>query len=238
MDRKSTWELLESLADYRGRAWTRLLLWGECPGTGKSSWPVYQFGKDQCERVTLHGEMLPEDLLYSVELRPDGKGGTATVRMDGPVLRAMKLGRVLVLDEFDQHAPAVRCLLQDILNDPHLAGVTLPNGDRITPIEGFAVVATSNEAPDSLHDAIQSRFDVCVQITEPHPDAIAALPARERRLLTAHYARQEAKPAKVSCEYRKVAAFSRLAASLGDETAAALVFGDSAQEVLNALALS
>src|SRR5688500_12922412 len=79
----------------------RLLLYGP-PGTGKSSWAGSAFA--HVERVTLHAQMPPEDLIGSMALVAR-KGGTETVWQDGPAVRAMRRGSALVIDEIDQHSP-------------------------------------------------------------------------------------------------------------------------------------
>jgi MoxR-like ATPase len=124
----------------------RLLLYGP-PGTGKSSWAGTAF--DRVERVTLHAQMPPEDLIGSMALVAR-KGGTNTVWQDGPAVRAMRSGSALVLDEIDQHSPELRCALHAILDDRSIAGITLPTGERVEPTDGFCVVATTNAEPTTL----------------------------------------------------------------------------------------
>ena len=151
------------------------------PGTGKSSFAVRNFPR--CERITLHRELLPEDLIGTMELR-----GGDTVRVMGPVVRAMVEGIPLVLDEIDQHSPEVRCLLHAILDDIELAGITLPDGNRIVPAKGFCVFATTNASPDSLAPALRSRFDLVVAADSAPAELIAKL-GKAGKLLAAHYER-------------------------------------------------
>ena len=66
----------------------RVLLYGP-PGTGKSSWAQSAFNK--VERVTLHAQLPPEDLIGSTGLVAES-GGTKTVWQDGPAVRAMRRG--------------------------------------------------------------------------------------------------------------------------------------------------
>src|SRR5690242_11375222 len=98
----------------------RVLLYGP-PGTGKSSWAGTAFV--EVERVTLHAQMPPEDLIGSIALVANN-GGTNTVWQDGPAVRAMRRGAALVLDEIDQHSPELRCALHAILDDKSIAGIT------------------------------------------------------------------------------------------------------------------
>ena len=101
----------------------------------------------------MHGDLAPEDLTACRDLRANDKG-TETVWTNGPAVRAMQQGKILVLDEVDQHSPQIRCLLHAICDDLSTAGITLPNGERVRPSPGYAVVATTNAAPDSLPEAL------------------------------------------------------------------------------------
>ena len=124
----------------------RILLYG-APGTGKSSWAGTAFA--HVERVTLHAQMPPEDLIGSMALVASN-GGTNTVWQDGPAVRAMRRGGALVLDEIDQHSPELRCALHALLDDKSIAGITLPTGERIEPAVGFCIIATTNAEPSTL----------------------------------------------------------------------------------------
>ena len=59
--------------------------------------------------------------------------------------------------------------------------MTLPNGETIRPTEGFQLVATTNEDPSILPEALADRF-LIRHITEPHPGAIMSLPEPLRDL--------------------------------------------------------
>ena len=148
----------------------RVLLWGP-PRTGKSSVAAQIFGHDRVERVTLHRQQPVDDLTGGYCLR-DG----TTVWADGPAVRAMKEGKVLVLDEIDQHSPETRCILHAIMDDP--PGVTLASGERVEAVYGFVVIATTNALPGTLPAAILDRFDL---ILKPADRPLAARPAGRDR---------------------------------------------------------
>jgi len=69
--------------------------------------------------------------------------------------------------------------LHNFLDDVEMARVYLPTGEELTP-GNIQVIATMNGIPDDLADALRDRFTVKVEIKEPHPDALEALPAQLR----------------------------------------------------------
>lgn len=227
------WKTLATLAPLaRNREYLRLLLWGKQPGTGKSSWAEREY-PGECERVTIHREMMPEDLLFVRELR-ERNGATVTETVDGPALRAMRQGRVLVLDEIDQLGGALRCLLHAICDDPGMAGVTLPTGERVKPENGFCVIATSNAAPSELPEALASRF-LAVQINRPQDVAIAQL-GQLRELAANHYARENPQEVPFVFHFRAAAQCVQLARLMPMERACEIVFGPHARQVLDSIA--
>ena len=206
----------------------RILLYGP-PGTGKSSWAQRKF--TQVERVTLHAQMPPEDLIGSMALVAS-KGGTNTVWQDGPAVRAMRRGTALVLDEIDQHSPELRCALHAILDDKAIAGITLPTGERVEPADGFTVIATANLEPSSLPEALLDRFDLVLLAREPAPAVLERLPRGLASVLSRAYDRQQAVRWTPAVSVRSILALTRLADSTGMDRAAELVFGESGVDIL------
>lgn len=214
----------------------RALLWSPEPGTGKSSFAHYKFGADKVERVTLHGRMTPDDLLYQVDLEQGDKGGTNTVRRAGPALRALLEGKILVLDEIDQHDPAMRCLLHQLLDDRAICGVTLPDGQRIVPKEGYGVIATTNKTPGNFPIPLLNRFEIVLNCSQPNEEVFAGLPQGVAKALVNQYARIQVQHFSAPLSVRTGIAFSKLAKHLGDEKAAQVVFGAAWSDVLNSFA--
>ena len=206
----------------------RVLLYGP-PGTGKSSWAQSAFA--HVERVTLHAQMPPEDLIGSMALVAR-KGGTETVWQDGPAVRAMRRGSALVIDEIDQHSPELRCALHAILDDRSIAGITLPTGERVEPAEGFCVIATMNGEPGSLPDALLDRFDLVLLANRPIAGVLDKLPRGLASVLSRAYDSQSVARWIPPVSVRSVLALTRLADATGIERAADLIFGESATDIL------
>lgn len=215
----------------------RILLWSPEPGTGKSSFAQHKFGADKVERATLHGRMIPDDLLFQVDLEAKN-GGTETIRRAGPALRALMEGKVLVLDEIDQHDPAMRCLLHALLDDREIAGVTLPDGQRVTPKEGYGVIATTNKTPQAFPTALLDRFDIVLNASQPNPDALAKLPTEVKKALINQYSRLQVHTWSAPLSVRRGIAFSKLLEKIDRETAAQIVFGNGWQDMLNVFAVA
>lgn len=151
-----TWDaLLGELAQKNivPEAVNRVLLWGP-PRTGKSSIAATIW--QHVERVTLHRQQPIDDLVGGYCLQ-DG----STIWADGPAVRAVRNGHVLVLDEVDQFSPETRCILHALLDDP--AAVTLANGERIHAKNGYMVIGTTNAMPTSMPLALYDRWDLVLK---------------------------------------------------------------------------
>lgn len=203
-----------------------VLLYGP-PGTGKSTF-AFRHGGVPSYRVYLNEEM------PSTELRggplPDGDWRW----VHGPGVLAWLEGRRLILDEVDKASADTFTFLLALLDNIESAGVHLPTGEWVQPRQGFHTVATSNiESLDELPLALADRFTVAVNITEPHPAAIAQLPKDLRAA------------AKVSCnlpEARRVSVrgwqtFAELRDLFGTEAAGKAVFRERARDILASLAI-
>ena len=239
----SNWfTILETLVKTKAFPTTvhRILLWGKEPGTGKSSWGHYQFGLERVERIVMHEEVLPDDLLYSIELVATN-GATETIRRDGPILRSMKEGNILVIDEIVHRSPPMESLLHAVLDDRSIAGITLSDGTRIVPKEGFGVIATTNAEPSSLGPALLDRFDVILQVTTPHPGALASIQDKSvRAAVTNHYGRVARAEWRAAPSMRRAMSYDKLSRVKGleKELAAICNFGDAWQEILNAISVA
>ncbi|HEX6884411.1 MAG TPA: AAA family ATPase [Planctomycetota bacterium] len=147
-------------------------IWGP-PGFGKT-YAAY--------RVALNGPLyaltLTEDT-PAAELR--GHYLPVGERMewrDGPVVLAMRAGARLVLNEVSHAGPDCLSFLHPILENPDTAMLTLPTGETVRPAPGFKCFVTDNVPPEELPLALRDRFDVVLEVREPHPAALAGLDPR------------------------------------------------------------
>jgi MoxR-like ATPase len=213
----------------------RLLLTGPA-GTGKTSWAGFALG--DVERITLHSQMPPEDLIGSLGLV--GKAGaTETVWHDGPAVRAMRNGMPLVIDEIDQCSPDLRCALHAICDDWSVASITLPTCEVVRPNRGFCVVATTNADPATFPAPLMSRFDLVIHCAAPASGVLDKLPAGWRDILSRSYARQDSAAWTQPVSVRSVLALQRLSRVIPLGEAAELVFGEEqGAELADAFAIA
>jgi hypothetical protein len=122
-------------------------------------------------RVNFTIETDEDDLMGGFRLK-DGK----TVFEDGPVLTAMKLGAVLLLDEMDLAHPAKVMCLQSVTEGSGY--YVKKTGEYVEPAPGFMVVATGNTkgrgddtakfiGTNVLNEAALERFAVVLEQSYP-----------------------------------------------------------------------
>lgn len=126
--------------------------------------------KREMFRVNITIETDEDDLLGGFRL-----DNGSTVWFDGPVIKAMKRGAVLLLDEVDLASSKIMCL-QPVLEGK---GIFLKKINQfVEPVEGFTVVATANtkgQGSDSgkfigtniLNEAFLERFPVTFEQEYP-----------------------------------------------------------------------
>jgi nitric oxide reductase NorQ protein len=215
-----------SLARAALQASARVFLWGP-PGVGKS-YLTANAGRPLLS-VTLCDDHTVQELVGHYV--PEGQ----VFRWhDGPVAVAMRQGSLLVLNEVGRASGSVQDFLLGVLDSPEVGGVALPSGDRLLADPDFAVVATSNAAPDALDRALRSRFDVEIHLPLPNPELITMLNLEIRGLGDA-LADSFRDPAR-AIDPRKLLAMVRLVKRrVATRSAAAMCFGSSAPDLLAAL---
>lgn len=210
-----------------------LLLYGP-PGTGKSTFAC-RHGAPSWYRIYCHEEMSDVDIVGGAALRNES-GATVSGHSDGVGLRAWREGKRLVIDEIDKAGGSALTALLAITEDHSTAAYTIPlTGETVRPTEGFHCIATMNVQPADLPEALQDRFTVKLEIDQPHPEAIAALPEDLRAAAKVSAALKDDRRASI----RQWRAFASLRYELSDEERAALaVFGPNrAQDVVDALVI-
>jgi hypothetical protein len=151
---------------------SRVCLYGP-PGTGKTFAALtVAEGQPPAERVTCTDDMTSAQIdgLW----RPSREGWTY---QEGPAVRAWRAGSRLVVDEVDKASGDVLGTLLAFTDSEQSARWTNPDtGQVVHPHRNFQVWITTNTEPHHLPDALLSRFPVRLEIREPHPSALAALP--------------------------------------------------------------
>lgn len=226
MAKIETWTVIDAVLAVDG---PHALLYGP-PGTGKSF-------AGQRSGDTSRG-------VYNVTITPDTPAaelrghyvprGGEFIWQDGPMIRAMREGSRLVLNEIDHAGGDVLSLSLACLDSRESCAVTLPTGETVRPAAGFRVVATMNGKPDDLLPALRDRFGVALEVDAPHPAAFDALP--DDLQPAARGSTVAAGDDRVSL--RSWLAFAELRRVLGPEVAAQSVFGASWRAVLDSLAVA
>lgn len=133
-------------------------------------------------RVQITPETDEDDLLGGFRL-VNGQ----TVFAEGPVIRAMKSGALLLLDEIDRGSNRIMCLQSVLEGKPVLIKKT---GEVVEPAFGFNVFATANTkgkgsedgrfiAANILDEAFLERFNITME--QPYPTF-----ATERKIVLKH----------------------------------------------------
>lgn len=210
-----TWQLVDDVAPHA----RRVLLYGP-PGTGKSYIARNAGSPNAAYPIVVHSD------LPAAELRghfvPQQSGGLKW--MDGPATQAWRDGGRLVLDEIDKAGDDALSFLLGVLDDEATAKLVLgTTGEIITPHANFTVWATMNGEPEDLPPALQDRFPVTVKITAPHPKALELLP-EDLRGLAAKFTVLTQREGRIGL--RAFFEFAKLRPHMGEDHAAALVFGE------------
>lgn len=143
----------------------RVLLWGP-PGTGKS-----YAGTRHKNVFRLYLTMDTPAAEVRGHYLPSESGGFKW--HDGPATSAWREGGRLVIDEIDAASGDTLTLLLGYLDDRESARITLPTNESIVPHRDFSCVATTNQMPTILPEALLDRFDIVLQVPMPNPIAFA-----------------------------------------------------------------
>ena len=236
MSKKQTcWDLVSYVI---GKS-DRVLLYGP-PGTGKTYSAVKQNAP-----LNINGDANVFQLVMTEESTSADLQGFYQIGenqqfewSDGLAVQAWRNGGRLVINEIDHASPDAMTFLHAILDDKDIAGITLNNKEKETvrPSEGFTVIATSNADPDSLPQALKDRFPVAIHINEIHPKALEKFPKEWHKAISdTSLSTDEGERISI----RKWDEFFKLQEQgLDLDTAGLVVFGDRAEELLDAIKLS
>ena len=143
--------------------------------------------KRECYRVNVTIETDEDDLIGSNTLIE----GNIQFR-EGPVLKAMRKGAVLLIDEIDLASNKIMCLQSILEGKGYLNKKT---GEYVSPADGFTIIATANTkgkgsddgrfiGTNVLNEAFLERFSITMEQEYPSN-------AVERRILTKEFERLE-----------------------------------------------
>lgn len=131
------------------------------PGTGKTSVIEAAFG----DLITIQGDgdTTVADIVGEYTQTPDGK----FVFVHGPLVRAMREGRTLFIDDATLISPVVLAVVYPAMDGRRQIIVKANGGEVIDAAPGFYVVAGHNPGVHGavLTDALASRFSVQIQVS-------------------------------------------------------------------------
>jgi MoxR-like ATPase len=214
----------------------RVLLYGP-PGTGKTFAALHHGVSDAAAERLVCTEDLTSGEITGTWM-PTGEQRFEW--REGPAIRAWRgvngRGTRLVLDEVDRASGDALATLLAITDSPESARWRNPETlEWVRPGRAFSVVMTSNvDDLDEIPPALRDRFPVSIRVDRPHPSAVAQLSQDLRGPALAG----SLGPRERRISLRSFYAFDELRTHHGSERAASIVFGDAAQSVLDALAIS
>lgn len=110
------------------------------------------------------------------------QGRDSFIWMDGPLVEALRKPCRVVINELGAITDDAAQFLLGWLDDPRLFRLRLPNGEVIENPKLGRVVATSNDAPDELPEALRSRFPIRICIDRPNPEILDSFEEPVRNL--------------------------------------------------------
>lgn len=220
----NAWELAETAIRAGAR---RILLYGT-KGLAKSrfAYDILNENHEEVYQCSLNEDIAEQELKGHYVPR-----GTVFEWHDGPVMAAFRGGHGLVINELGRGSGAVRDMFLGVLDDPSIALISLPSGERVRPGASFQTIATSNSSPDSLDEPLHDRFDSIIHVTTPHPSLIKYLNEQLDGMGTI-IERSYTDPKTTISPRRALAFISYINRGVDEAVAAALSFGKRGQEVM------
>ena len=217
----------------------RVLLYGP-PGTGKTyAAATNKVGLNMDGNPNVYQITMTEDTA-SANLegfyKPSSDGGFEW--HDGIAIQAWRTGGRLVINEIDHASPDAMTFLHAILDDKDIAQLTLNNDNKETvkPAPGFTVIATTNSLPESLPMALKDRFPVKINVDKIHPIALERFPKSWRNTISDTSLSMDSEQRLSIRAWREF--FDLISKGLDKREAGYLIFGERADELMDAIFLS
>lgn len=152
----------------------------------------------------------------------------------GIFAKGMLEGARVVVNEPTHASYDVQAFLYAVMESAETARFDLPDGQVVTPKEGFEVILTDNEGPAGLPAALRNRCQTIFEIDEPHPSGMSKLTPRIQDAAMRCFSRRV--KAREIPSLRGWMTFQDLEPSVGTETAFEMVFGEEmGRELFKAL---
>ncbi|MGH3625346.1 MAG: AAA family ATPase [Sciscionella sp.] len=197
------------------------------PGTGKTSVVEAAFG--DVVTVAGDGDTTVADIVGEYTQTPDGR----FVFVHGPLVRAMREGRTLFIDDATLVPPTVLAVVYPAMDGRRQIIIKANGGETVDAAPGFYVVAGHNPGVHGavLSDALASRFSVQIQVSTDY-DLATQLRIDRRAIQVARNlaSRQASGEITWAPQLRELIAFSKIADVLGTDAAAGNLIGTAPDE--------
>jgi nitric oxide reductase NorQ protein len=203
------------------RAGVPALMYGP-PGTGKTS--VVEAAFPDLITVPGDGDTTVADFVGEYTQTPDGR----YLFVHGPLVRAMREGRALFIDDATLIPPTVLAVVYPAMDGRREIILKANAGEVVTAAAGFYVVAGHNPGVHGavLSDALASRFAAQIRVSTDYDLATQlAVDRRAVRVARNLAARVEKGEIGWAPQLRELLAFQKIAAVLGPMAAAANLVG-------------
>ena len=197
------------------------------PGTGKTSVVEAAFG----DLVTIQGDgdTTVADIVGEYTQSPDG----TFVFVHGPLVRAMREGRTLFIDDATLIPPTVLAVVYPAMDGRRQIIIKANGGETIDAAPGFYVVAGHNPGVHGaiLTDALASRFSVQIHVSTDY-DLATQLGVDRRAVTVARNlaTRQTRGEVGWAPQLRELIAFQKISDVLGPDAAAGNLIGTAPEE--------
>ncbi|SER91762.1 AAA domain (dynein-related subfamily) [Actinokineospora terrae] len=203
------------------------------PGTGKTS--VIEASFPDLETVPGDGDTVVADFVGDYTKTDDGR----YVFIYGPLIRAMRAGAVLFIDDATIIPPTVLAVVYPAMDGRRQIVIKANGGEIVTAAPGFYVVAGHNPGVHGaiLSDALASRFSAQIMVSTDY-DLAKELGIDPRAVKAArNLATQQAKgEIGWAPQLRELLAYQKIAAALGTDAAAGNLVGIAPEEDRDAVA--